>query len=256
MADNSVQSLERAFSLLEVLSKYPKGVQLATLTAETGLNKSTIHRLLASLISLGYVTQDEVTRQYRLTIRLFEVGSKALRDIDVVSVARPYLLEIGNRLGEVVKLSVPVGSDVVCVYIEDNSVNAVKVENRLGDRSPMYRTSSGKAILADLSDDEIRNIWDASDIVQKTPKTITKFNVLMDEIQMIRQRGYAFDDEEHEPGICCTAISIQDYAGRIQGAVSIAVPASRASNDPKSPINEALVDLRKKLCAEFGNSIQ
>ena len=201
---NAVQSLQRAFTLLELLAEYPKGAPLSVLTERSGFNKSTTHRILANLIAMGYVAQDELSRHYRLTIRMFEVGSSVVYGMDIVSIAKPYLFDLCH-------------------------------------------------MLAVHSDSEIAEMWRSSRIRQYTPTTITSFSKLMQEIDEIRAVGYALDNQEYESGIWCLAISIVDYSGNVRGSVSVSVPVSRVDDALRELVVKEALDVRRKLCACFGN---
>ena len=250
---NAVQSLQRAFTLLELLAEYPKGAPLSVLTERAGFNKSTTHRILANLIAMGYVAQDELSRHYRLTIRMFEVGSSVVYGMDIVSIAKPYLFDLCHTLGEVVNLAVPDGNDVLYVYMEESGRNAVRVDSHVGARNPMYCTACGKAMMAVHSDSEIAEMWRSSRIRQYTPTTITSFSKLMQEIDEIRAVGYALDNQEYESGIWCLAISIVDYSGNVRGSVSASVPVSRVDDALRELVVKEALDVRRKLCACFGN---
>lgn len=250
---NAVQSLQRAFALLELLAEFPKGAPLSVLAERSGFNKSTAHRMLSTLIAMGYVAQDDLSRYYRLTIRMFEVGSSVVHGMDLISIAKPYLFDLCHTLGEVVNLAVPDGNDVLYVYMEEGGQNAVRVNSHVGARNPMYCTACGKAIMAVHTDSEIAEMWQNSEIQQYTPTTITSFERLMQEIDEIRTVGYALDNQEYEPGIWCLAISIVDYSGNAQGAVSVSAPVSRVDDALQKLVVKEALAARTKLCACFGN---
>lgn len=111
-----VQSVERIFQLIEHLAAHPTGVSLQTLAGETGLAKSTVHRLLASLVGLGYVVQDEENGHYRLTLKMFELSSGIVDSMDIMGVAKAHLERLSQRTGEAVHLVIRDGRDIVYIY--------------------------------------------------------------------------------------------------------------------------------------------
>ena len=154
MAEKSgVQSVERIFQLIEHLAAHPTGVSLQRLAEETGLAKSTVHRLLASLVGLGYVVQDEENGHYRLTLKMFELSSGIVDSMDIMGVAKAHLERLSQRTGEAVHLVIRDGRDIVYIYKTESG--PMRMSSRVGLRSPLYCTGVGKAILATLPGDEL-----------------------------------------------------------------------------------------------------
>ena len=205
-----VQSIDRVFDIVEALSSSPHGMSLTDLAAAVGLHVSTVHRLLASLSSRGYVQKDIETGKYRLTLKMFEVGSRAACGVNLVSIARPYLERLAEFSGEAVHLVARLGDGVVYLYKEDTSSSIARMASFVGLKNPMYCTGVGKCILANLP-----------------PETITDFDRLTAELKQIKAQGYALDNEEHEPGVFCIAAPIFDYSAHPVAAISVSAPASR-----------------------------
>ena len=147
MAENTagVQSIARIFKLIEVLCNHPRGAGLQTISTEAGLAKSTAHRLLASLVSLGYATQDVQTARYRLTLKMFELSSGIVSGMDIISVAKPHLDRLSRRLGEAVHLVMQDGVDIIYVYKAEPG-EYEPLSSYVGRRTQMYSTGVGKAI--------------------------------------------------------------------------------------------------------------
>ncbi len=255
MDKNSVQSVERTFSIIEALSQAPKGAFLSELSTATALNKTTVHRLLSSLIMMGYAAKDFDTGRYLLTIKMYEVGSRALRRLDMLTTAKPYLEKLSNVTGEAVHLVIRDGNDIVYIFKEDKGNNSVRMSSRVGLRSPMYCTAVGKAILAELPEEEIESIWKTSDITPHTEKTITSFTLLKKQLKTIREKGYAVDDEENERGVRCVGASILDFSGVVAGAFSVSVPVSRMDDNRLKDIAELVTETKKEICSLMGCSI-
>lgn len=226
-ASAGVQSITRIFSLIEVLSAHPKGASLQAVSAESGLAKSTAHRLLASLISLGYAVQDSVTTHYRLTLKMFELSSGIVNDMDILSVARDHLDRLSRDADEAVHLVVQDGADTVYIYKADAGTGGMRMSSHVGLRIPMYCTGVGKAILATQSYTDAERVWKQSDIRALTPHTITDFDAFIEQLRRVRADGYAVDDEENELGIRCVALAVPGMRGRAEAAFSISGLAAR-----------------------------
>lgn len=214
-----VQSVARIFGIIEVLAAHPTGVGLQKLAAEAGLAKSTTHRLLASLLQLGYARQDSVTGKYRLTLKMFELSSGIVNSMDIMGVAKLHLERLAQRTGEAVHLVIRDARDIVYIYKTESG--PMRMSSRVGLRSPLYCTGVGKAILATLPTSEVEDVWKQSKPRKLTDHTITELSALLAQLEEVRARGYAIDDEENELGIRCVALSIPGPGGRADSAFSI-----------------------------------
>ena len=220
MAEKSgVQSVERIFQLIEHLAAHPTGVSLQTLAGETGLAKSTVHRLLASLVGLGYVVQDEENGHYRLTLKMFELSSGIVDSMDIMGVAKAHLERLSQRTGEAVHLVIRDAQDIVYIYKTESG--PMRMSSRVGLRSPLYCTGVGKAILATLTEEEVEDVWRHSNPQKLTGRTVTDLPALCAQLNEVRACGYAIDDEENELGIRCVALAIPGPGGKADSAFSI-----------------------------------
>lgn len=216
---SGVQSVARIFELIEVLAAHPSGAGLQQLAGEAKLAKSTAHRLLGSLVSLGYAMQDSETGKYRLTLKMFEISSGIVNSMDVMSVAKIHLERLAQRTGEAVHLVIRDAQDIVYIYKTESG--PMRMSSRVGLRSPLYCTGVGKAILATLTDREVENIWKNSTPQKLTGRTVTDLEALKEQLREVRACGYAIDDEENELGIRCVALAIPGPGGRADSAFSI-----------------------------------
>ena len=182
-----VQSVERIFQLIEQLAAHPTGVSLQKLAGETGLAKSTVHRLLASLVGLGYVAQNDENGHYRLTLKMFELSSGIVDSMDIMGVAKAHLERLSQRTGEAVHLVIRDGRDIVYIYKTESG--PMRMSSRVGLRSPLYCTGVGKAILATLPGDELEDIWTHSNVQKLTDRTITDLEELRSQLVEVRANG-------------------------------------------------------------------
>lgn len=253
MDNSTVQSVERVFSILEALSEYPKGISLGDLSEIVSLHKSTVFRLLSTLGKMNYITKDSITGKYKLTIRLFEIGSRALDGFDLLSVSRPYLEKLTSLTNEVTHLVVPDDQWVVYLY-KQAPHNFSIMSSAIGMRNYMYCTGVGKSIMAACSDEEIIRIWHSSEIIPYTPSTLTSLAAMQAEIKIIRQQGYAIDNEEHEPGIRCVAAAITDFSGKAIAAISLAATTYRMSDARIQELAPLVISTAKSISSVFGGS--
>jgi DNA-binding IclR family transcriptional regulator len=251
MAEKSgVQSVERIFQLIEHLAAHPTGVSLQRLAEETGLAKSTVHRLLASLVGLGYVVQDEENGHYRLTLKMFELSSGIVDSMDIMGVAKAHLERLSQRTGEAVHLVIRDGRDIVYIYKTESG--PMRMSSRVGLRSPLYCTGVGKAILATLPGDELEDIWTHSNVQKLTDKTITDLEELRSQLVEVRANGYAIDDEENELGVRCVAVAIPGADGRAESAFSISGLAPYMTPERIRRIATLALDARTDILADLG----
>ena len=250
MAEKSgVQSVERIFQLIESLAAHPAGAGLQRLAQDTDLAKSTVHRLLASLVSLGYAAQDENGR-YRLTLKMFELSSGIVNSMDIMDVAKVHLERLAQRTGEAVHLVIRDGQDIVYIYKTESG--PMRMSSRVGLRSPLYCTGVGKAILATLPPEEVTNIWQHTTPQKLTTLTIVEFDALQAQLAEVRTNGYAIDDEENELGVRCVAVAIPGVGGRADSAFSISGLAPYMTPERIRRIATLAQDARTDIMADLG----
>ena len=244
-----VQSVERIFTLIEVLAAHPAGAGLQKLAAEAGLAKSTAHRLLGSLVALGYAVQDP-GGHYRLTLKMFEISSGIVNNMDIMGVARLHLERLSQRTAEAVHLVIRDGTDIVYIYKAESS--PMRMSSRVGLRSPLYCTGVGKAILATLPDAEVEEIWRHSRPEKVTGRTITDLGELKAQLETVRRCGYAIDDEENELGIRCVALAIPGPGGRADSAFSISGLAPYMTAERIRRISTLALETRADILRDLG----
>lgn len=247
---SGVQSIDRTLNLLEKISESENGISLAELSELTDLHKSTVHRLVGSLISHGYVVQLPDTR-YKITYKLYKLGVNAFSNLNIVEAARESIERLSTKVEEVVHLVVRDDTKIIYIDKENSGRTSAIMGSRIGSTAPVYATSVGKSMLFDSSEKEIKDLWDRSEIKSITDKTITNFDEFRENIDISKKRGYAIDDEENEMGIRCYGAPIYDYTNKIIGAVSLSGPISRVNEENAEkyyiPLIEAAKDISKKM---------
>ncbi|MFC6422889.1 IclR family transcriptional regulator [Ornithinimicrobium tianjinense] len=217
-----VQSLGRAFSILEAIADAGGIMGLSRLAEEVGLPLATIHRLLRSLVDLGYVRQ-EPNRQYSLGPRLMRLAGEATSRLGVW--ARPLLSEAVQELGESVNLAILDGDEVVYVAQVQPSTTLMRMFTEVGRRTLPHTTAVGKAILAAATDEEVRALLRRTGMPRRTPSTITEPEEFLRRLAQARERGYATDDGEQEIGVRCVAVAVPDAPRPM--AMSLSGPTGR-----------------------------
>jgi DNA-binding IclR family transcriptional regulator len=234
-----VQSVDRALSILELISNYNEGLGITEISEKVELHKSTVHRLLGTLIYKGFVEQDLITNKYRISLKLYELGTKRIEDLDILKISKPYTKKLMEELNEVVHLVIRDENDIV--YIDKvEADNTIRMASTIGRRSPLYCTSVGKAILAFMDDKEVEEIWKNSNIQKLTENTITGFEEFKKELSKIKEQGYAEDDEENELGVRCIGAPVFNHNGEVEGAISISGPTIRVTKEKVGEVAEAL----------------
>ena len=220
-----VQSLDRAFALLEYLADGPgpDGVALSELATRSGLPLPTIHRLVRTLVASGYVRQLP-SRRYALGPRLIRLGDAASRMLG--EWARPQLAALVDATGESANLAMLDGDAVVYVA-QVPSRHTMRMFTEVGRRVPAHCTGVGKALLATLPPAEVRALVARTGLPAATPHTITDPAALARELDTVRTRGYAVDDAEQELGVRCVAVAVPGAPSAT--ALSVSGPAARVT---------------------------
>ncbi len=250
---NPIQVAERLFQVIERLAENgPMGIM--DLSAELGFHKSTTHRLVTSLQYMGYIRQDEESLKYALSLKFLEIGSKILEQTNMASLIHPSLKKLSEQTGETVHLVRREGTEAVYIDKVESTVSSIRMVSRVGSRIPLYCSGVGKALLAELPDPEIEDIWNSSEITSLTPYTVTSLSDLMDRIRGVREAGYAMDDEENEEGVRCIAVSIPDYHKEPVYALSISAPVSRMTDARIADLSTDVLTFKKDLEKTLGFS--
>lgn len=224
MDKSNVQSLERAFLILERLSTSRSAMGPTEISALTGIHKSTVYRILVTLQSMGYVEKDD-NGVYRVGVKLVEMVSNHINNLELQTEARPYLNELHLESQLVVHLGILDGKDVV--YIEKmDIVPNLRLYSQIGIRVPAYCSSLGKCLLATLSGDRLDYIFSKVKMEAFTDKTIVNIKDLKNHLRKVRSQGWAMDDEEYIVGHRCIGAPVYDYRGECIAAVSASGPIS------------------------------
>jgi DNA-binding IclR family transcriptional regulator len=214
-----VQSIDRVFDILELLSVEHDGLSLTAISHRLELPTSTVYRLLAVLRSRNYIEKNDTTNVYRLGLGFVELTSLYLNNIELKTEAQPYLRNLSKVTGQVVFMGTEQEGELV--YIDKyEQFNEIRKYCFIGQRRPLHSTALGKVLLTGRSDEDIRELYAGRELKASAPNTITDVEALIEDVCVTRRRGYAIDDEEMEPEMWCVAAPVCDYRGIVIAAVS------------------------------------
>jgi len=227
---NSVQSITRAFDILEKLSSNPKGLPLTDLSNRLSLHKSTVYRILSALQERRYVEKEGTT--YKLGLEFIHLASQYLNSLELKTEAEPFLKELSGKTGQTVFMAIREKDEIV--YIDKvEQFNSLRRYSIIGTRQPLYCTSLGRAFLMNESDDDLSKTLSRLTLERRTPHTITRPEELMELLRDFRNRGWTEDNEENETGVRCAGAPLFDYRGKVAAAISTVWDAQNSPADPE-----------------------
>lgn len=221
--------LLKAARILDFLSDRDAPQALNIISKEAELTNSTALKILDTLLLIGYVQKDPETKKFSLGPALIKYANKAINQLDIKQIAQPHLEKLQEKTQETVHLGILDNTRIVYVT-KIESKNPVCLYSKIGKTIPLYCSAMGKAVLADQSDEEIKQYLTAASLVKMTENTITDEKSFMDEIAKIKDLGYAFDNREHEKEVFCIGASIT-VNGINHGAFSVSIPYYRLTNE-------------------------
>jgi IclR family transcriptional regulator, acetate operon repressor len=239
----SVQSIARAFGLLEVMAANGGIVGLSELSQKSGLAVPTIHRLMRTMVALGYARQ-EPSRKYALGPRLALLGESASRLLDVW--AAPHLQKVVDELGESANLALLDGHEVLYVA-QAQGHHAMRMFTEVGRHAAVHCTAVGKAILAALPEARVDAVLVKAGMEPRTPNTITTPEAFKAELARVRARGYATDEQEQELGVRCVGVALP--GDPVRAAISISAPVGRMTD----ALIDRAVPLLQRTAAELAD---
>jgi IclR family acetate operon transcriptional repressor len=246
-----VQSLTRGLSILEALADAEGGLTLTDLAHRVELPASTTHRLLATLEKMGYVYQADDLGLWYVGLQAFTVGSTFLANRDFVAQSHAYMRRLMEQSGETANLAILDGTEAVFIaQVQCHEMMRTLV--KLGSRVPLHASGVGKAIFAALPDEQIDAILKVMGLPRITENTIVVPETMWSALRVIRQRGYSFDDEEHARSTRCVAATIFDEHAEPLGAISLAGPSARLSDERIRQLGPIVAHTAEELTRKLG----
>ena len=246
-----VQSIGRAFAILEEVARNRHGIGLAELSKRVGLHNSTTFHLVKTMVSLGYVRQLKDSKRYRIGRPLFALAASALDELEMTSLATPVLEDLSRETGESAHFSVRMG-DAVVVLARTSGPGAFQLTDRVGVVRPAHATALGKIMLAALTPEQFERFLQRAEFKAFTAKTIRSAEALRREIAEVRRAGHAIDDGEFDAEMRCVALPVRDFSGQVIGAIGISGPVWRLSIEALQKRVRVVRAAADRLSAEFG----
>ncbi len=249
----TIQSVERALDILEILADADGELPLNELAAGAQLNASTCHHLLATLVKRGYAGQTSRTRSYFLGPRITDLSDSRLKQFNLSEIAMPELRRLNDTTLESVHLAVLQGTSLV-TFAKLDSKLPIRVGSDDGMKADAsHATATGKAILAWLPEPEIARVIAQGGLKRYTDKTISTISELMEDLRLVRRNGYSLDNEEFQAGVVCVGAAIRDHAGAVVGSVSGSMPRMRADGDHMAKVTRCVQDCAARISSRFGS---
>ena len=242
-----IKSIDKVLDLLEFLSINEQEIGVAEISKKINMGLSTVHRILTTLKSRGYINQNEQTAKYRLGIKLFELGCAVQNTKHLIEIAKPYLRELSEITNEIVNLAILEGREVIYLSkIESTEILTVNIKS--GTRVLAHCTALGKVLLAFIPDREFDGLYNSEkQLPSLTQNSITSLKELKKQLKKIREQGYTIDKEEYKIGVNCFAVPIINKEGRAIAAISITGPASRFTVDEMEKVKDRLINISKEI---------
>ncbi|MDR0621300.1 MAG: IclR family transcriptional regulator [Deltaproteobacteria bacterium] len=244
-----IQSVQRAMTILEHLGGDGHNTGITSVAHSVGLHKSTCFGLIYTLQKLGYAVQDDQGR-YSLGLKSFELGSMYLNNLDIRAIAAPHLKVLAEKSKETVHLVLREGTHAV--YIDKiEGPRAMNISSRIGQEVSFSCTGVGKAILAFMTKEE-QDVIMGRPMPKHTKYTITTKEKLQACIDMIRKTGFSYDNQEIEIGLCCLAVPLFGYDGKVVGGLSISGPDIRLTKNRKQELMPELLKAMTGISQRLG----
>ena len=247
----TINSLERGLKILFILGQSGEPMRISEISRRLEIDKSTAYRIVSTLREQGFVEQDPDTRKYLLGVKVIEVGGLKLRAIKFLPTARPLTEELMMRTREAVHIAVLVEGEVMYLDTEQCS-GSFNVNTVAGGRAPLHSTAVGKALLAELPEAEIDRLVSLKGLTRFTDRTIITLEELHRDLTLVRQRGWAIDNEETYTAVRCMASVIRDHQGRALASAGLSGPAQRISDDRIPTLAELVKDTCDRISKRMG----
>ncbi|MEZ9565870.1 DNA-binding transcriptional regulator KdgR [Vibrio artabrorum] len=246
----AVSSVLKVFNILESLGKQ-KEIGVSDLSQRLMMSKATTYRFLQTMKMLGYVSQQGEADRYSLTLKMFELGSKSLEWVDMITIAEKEMRVISEETNETIHLGALDHGSIIYIHKIDSSF-ALRMHSRVGRRNPLHTTAIGKVLLAERDEEYVRAQLADTEFVKSTKNTIESVDQLMDELKIVKQQHFGEDNEEQEPGLRCIAAPVYDRFGTVIAGVSISFPTMRFDEQKKASYVELLHNAGRNISKQLG----
>jgi DNA-binding IclR family transcriptional regulator len=245
------RSLERGLAVLELVAAAATPMPLSEAARRLGLHRSTAHHLMQTLVSLGWLRQEEDTRGYTLSVKPFQLTGRKWSVEQMGEIAQPFLERLTRETGEGSSVAAWVNG-IVTIAAKREADGPVRVVQDVGGLRPMYCTAVGKAIAGWLPRVEVLAALKRQPMTRLTPKTITTLAAFETEVRRIHSAGYAIDDEEQFEGLRCIAMPLFCHTGEVAGSMCVVGPKHRMTHQKLAAVRPPLTALSRELSERLG----
>lgn len=246
----TMQSLDRALGTLSAVARF-ENCTLSDLSRETGVPTATTHRILTTLSNRGYVSFDEARQEWMIGIEAYRTGASFLKRNNVVETGRPIMRRLMQETGETANMAMPDGTDVVFVS-QIETGNPIRAFFPPGSRTPMYASGTGKAVLAAMPPGALKKVLAATSFQTFTDRTHADPDALLSDLEIIRQRGWSFDEEERYSGMSCVGAAIYNEKDEPCAGVSVSGPTARFRDAETRRFGELVAAAAKEITLAIG----
>jgi len=247
-----IQSLANGLDILDILVEADRPLGVTELATKLDMDKSTVYRLLSTLANRSYILQEPDTRRYQPSLKIVSHGRKIINDIQLRSVAKPFLKQLTHSTGESSNLAILAGVRVVYIDNED-SIASLNVQAEIGQVAPPHCTALGKALVIQYTADELRNLYKDYELRRFTSRTITTIDELVAHLVTVKERGYAIDQEECYPGVSCLAAPIYDHNNKVVAATGISGPSIRMTAERIVELAPSVIEAAREISRKLGH---
>lgn len=251
-----IQSVIRALDIIEAITAEREGLVLSELADQVGLNSSTCHHLVSTLVSRGYLLHHGRSRGYALGPKIHELVDLADREFDPSELLRDDLKTFGEKIGQSVQFAVLAETSLLTKlrFAAPDRASATLEPDELIKMHALHATATGKAILAWLPEIELVRMISANGLTRYTAKTITTLSSLVDDLRLVRRRGFSVDDEELKDGVVCIGAALRDPGGAIVGSISTTIPADKMTASYRADMAKTMVAAALKFSKRLRNA--
>jgi DNA-binding IclR family transcriptional regulator len=246
------QSLRKALQILEGMTRIHSPARLQDIARSLKMPQSTLLRFLNTFIDFGYVSQDQDTSCYYLTLKLAEIGSRVRDGFPFQNSLAKYVKQVALQFNESASLCIEHDMQMVYVVTQDNPSRMLQTLHRIGRIAPMHATGVGKLHLLNYSDSKLEQLKEKFGFPKYTEHTITTMDSLKKEIAQILKQGYAIDNEECEEGVQCIAVPVRNFSGQVVAGISLSAPIARLDEERTGQIIQYLKIIGKEASKEMG----
>lgn len=246
----AVSSVLKVFNILSALAEQ-KDIGVSELSQRLMMSKATTYRFLQTMKTLGYVKQEGEADKYALTLKLFELGAKALEYVDLIELADKEMRIISQAINETVHLGAIEEDSIIYLHKIDSSYH-LRMHSRIGRRNPLYSTAIGKILISHQSKEDVRALLSQVEFIKHTERTHENVEQLLEELEVVKSQHYSEDIEEQEPGVRCIAAPVYDRFGQAIAAVSISFPTVRFDDARKAEYISLLHEAGRNVSEQLG----